>query len=105
MAENRAHALAGKLRPSLSKDVEIEIIEGKSVIGGGSTPDQSLPTHLIALKSRRRSAEEIESRLREPASGIPIIARIEEDRLVIDLRTVFADEEVALANSLLAAIG
>ena len=101
----RAHSLLEKLRPSLPKDVEIEIIEGKSVIGGGSTPDQSLPTHLIAFKSRRRSAEEIESRLREPAAGTPIIARIEDDRLVIDLRTVFADEEAALAGSLLAALG
>ena len=55
----RAHALLEKLRPSLPKDVEIEFIDGKSVIGGGSTPDQSLPTHLIAVKSRRRSAEEI----------------------------------------------
>jgi L-seryl-tRNA(Ser) seleniumtransferase len=100
----RGHALLEKLRPSLPKDVEIEIIEGKSVIGGGSTPDQSLPTHLIALKSWRRSAEEIESRLREPAAGIPIIARIEDDRLVLDLRTVFADEESALADSLLIAI-
>jgi L-seryl-tRNA(Ser) seleniumtransferase len=100
----RAHALLEKLRPSLPKDVEIEFIDGKSVIGGGSTPDQSLPTHLIAVKSRRRSAEEIESRLREPVAGIPIIARIEDDRVVLDLRTVFADEESALADSLLIAI-
>src|SRR5271170_3189578 len=91
----RAHALLERFRPSLPKDVEIEIIIGKSVIGGGSTPDQSLPTRLIAVESRRRSAEEIESRLREPAAGIPIIARIEEDRVVLDLRTVFADEESA----------
>ncbi len=101
----RARALAEKLRAALPMDVEIEIIEGKSVIGGGSTPDQSLPTHLIAVKSRRRSTEEIELRLREPAGGIPIIARIEEDRLVFDLRTVFADEEAALASSLFAALG
>ena len=63
-----------------------------------------MPTHLIAVKSRRRPAEEIELRVREPASGIPIIARIEEDRVVLDLRTVFADEESALADSLLIAI-
>jgi L-seryl-tRNA(Ser) seleniumtransferase len=100
----RAHALLEKLRPSLPRDVEIEIIEGKSVIGGGSTPDQSLPTYLIAVNSRRRSPEEIESRLRELANGIPIIARIEDNRLVLDLRTVFADEETALADSLLIAI-
>jgi len=100
----RAHALCERLRPSLSKDAELEIVEGKSVIGGGSTPDQALPTHLIAVKSRRRAAEEIESRLREPASGVPVIARIEEGRVVLDLRTVFADEEVLLADAIASAL-
>jgi len=103
--QNRALALAERLRPLLPKDAAIEIVEGKSVIGGGSTPDQPLPTWLIAVTSRRKSAEEIEARLREPASGLPIIARIENDRLVLDLRTVFADEEPALVDAVRTAVG
>jgi L-seryl-tRNA(Ser) seleniumtransferase len=102
--ERRAQALAVYMGSSLPKGATVEIIEGKSVIGGGSTPDQSLATWLISVTSRHRSAEEIEVRLREPAAGIPIIARIEDDRLVLDLRTVFADEETALVDAVRAAL-
>ncbi len=102
--ERRARALAERAGTSLPNGAVIEIVEGKSVIGGGSTPDQALPTWLIAVTSPRRSAEEIEARLREPAAGAPVIARIENDRLVLDLRTVFDDEEAALADALRAAL-
>ncbi len=72
-----------------------EVIEGWSVIGGGSTPEQSLATWLIAL---RGDAVETERALR--LGDPPVIARIEEDRVVLDLRTVFAGEEDALAARL-----
>jgi len=85
------------LRSSLPPDAEIKLSAGSSVIGGGSTPDQKLSTHLISIHSRIRSAVAIEERLRKPASGTPVIARIAGDRLILDLRTVFPDEEVALA--------
>jgi len=96
----RAEALAEKLRSSLPPDAEIKLSAGSSVIGGGSTPDQKLSTHLISIHSRIRSAVAIEERLRKPASGTPVIARIAGDRLILDLRTVFPDEEVALAAAL-----
>jgi L-seryl-tRNA(Ser) seleniumtransferase len=82
----------------------LEILPGFSVIGGGATPDQQLPTHLVALSCRRISSAELEARLRRPAQGVPVIARIEEDRLVLDLRTVFAEEEAAVAAALAAAL-
>jgi L-seryl-tRNA(Ser) seleniumtransferase len=63
----RAAAFVSKLQPALPKDAAIEIVAGHSVIGGGSTPDQSLPTHLIAIKSRRHSAAQLESALRHPS--------------------------------------
>ena len=71
-----------------------QIIEGQSVIGGGSTPDQSLPTFLLAIPQ-----PEMERRLRlgEP----PIIARVEKGQLLIDLRTVFPHEEQTLLSALL----
>jgi len=102
--DSRAVHLAGHLRSILPSDSAIEICPGSSVIGGGSTPDQQLPTHLIAITSRRYSAAELEERLRRPASGIPVIARIEEDRLVLDLRTVAADEEPILLAALASAL-
>ncbi len=100
----RASIFAEKLRPSLPKDVTLAVQEGFSVIGGGSTPDQQLPTYLIAISSPRLSAAQLEERLRNPERGTPVIARIEDDRLLVDLRTVFADEEAALAIALVSAL-
>jgi L-seryl-tRNA(Ser) seleniumtransferase len=100
----RAADFAGRLRATLPKDVTVELLPGFSVIGGGATPDQQLPTHLVALSTRRISSAELEARLRQPAQGVPVIARIEEDRLVLDLRTVFPEEEAALAAALAAAL-
>ena len=70
------------------------------MIGGGATPDQQLPTHLICVVSRRYSPEKIEQRLRKPENGPSVIARIADGRLVLDLRTVFPEEEAALASAL-----
>ncbi len=100
----RASEFAGRMRASLPGDAVIEVHSGFSVVGGGSTPDQQLPTHLILIASRRHSSETIEQRLRQPAEGTPVIARIEDDRLVIDLRTVFPREEAGLAAALAAAL-
>jgi L-seryl-tRNA(Ser) seleniumtransferase len=100
----RAAAFVERLRASLPPggegDAEIQVRAGFSVIGGGSTPDQQLPTHLITIASRRHSAAQLEERLRKPAHGTPVVARVAERRLVVDLRTVFPDEETALAASL-----
>jgi L-seryl-tRNA(Ser) seleniumtransferase len=73
-------------------------------VGGGSTPAQSLPTSVLRIASARHSATQLEQRLRLPADGIPIIARIADDRLVIDLRTVFPEQEAVLRQALLAAL-
>jgi len=96
----RAQALAEKLRSSLPPDTEVKLSAGSSVIGGGSTPDQKLPTHLISLRSSVRSAAALEERLRKPAVGAPVIARVAGDRLILDLRTVFPEEETALVATL-----
>ena len=68
---------------------------GESVAGGGSTPDQTLPAWLIELPG---NAVTLERRLRLGAP--PVIARIEKDRLVLDLRTVFAAEEATLLEQI-----
>jgi L-seryl-tRNA(Ser) seleniumtransferase len=73
----------------------LEIVEGRSVAGGGSTPEQSLATHLLAVPG---GAIAHERALR--SSHPPVIARIENDRLVLDLRTVFPEEEPQLAGAL-----
>src|SRR5580693_5877121 len=94
------------LRANISENVaKFEMREGKSVIGGGSTPGQLLPTHIIAIECLRCSSAELEERLRAGVSGgIPIIARVEDHRLILDLRTVFPEQESALVESLSAAL-
>jgi len=78
------------------EDLDAEVTPGLSVIGGGSTPTQALPTFLVAI--RYANAVEAERSLRK--GDPPVIARIEDDRLVIDLRTVFEEEEETLAAGL-----
>ncbi len=72
-----------------------EVIRGESLLGGGSTPEQTLPAWLVAL---RGNAVQLEQRLR--AADPPVIARIEKDRLLIDLRTVAPEDEPALVTLL-----
>jgi len=120
----RAAAFIARLQAAaLPKDAAIELVPGHSVIGGGSTPDQSLPTHLIAITSRRHSAQQLESALRQPRASetpraaapvsarpshaiaaTPVIARIQNKRIVLDFRTVQPEEESTLADAILAAL-
>src|SRR5438094_2157786 len=103
--ETRSRNFIRELTPSLSmSDLDLEISDGESLAGGGSTPAQWLPTKVIRIKSRRYSASQMEQRLRRGPSATPVIARLEDDRLVIDLRTVFAEQEAALAEALAAAL-
>jgi L-seryl-tRNA(Ser) seleniumtransferase len=78
----------------------VEIIPGESLIGGGSAPTSTLPTFLLAITAQNLSADELAARLRanEPA----IVGRVEEGRLLLDLRTVFPGEESAILSALLA---
>jgi L-seryl-tRNA(Ser) seleniumtransferase len=103
--KRRAENFLRELRPELPVDeVEVEIVEGTSLAGGGSTPTQSLPTKLIRIASARYSAAKLEERLRGAPAGISVIARVEEDRLVLDLRTVFPEQEPLLVKTLAAAL-
>ena len=85
-------------------DAAIEIADGHSLVGGGSTPAQSLPTKLLRIASARHSAAQLEARLRQAPAGIAVISRIEDDRLLLDLRTVFPEQEPTLLQSLLSAL-
>jgi L-seryl-tRNA(Ser) seleniumtransferase len=73
-------------------------VDGASTIGGGSAPGSQLPTRLIALQHQTLSAVQIEERLR--ASEPPVIARIESDRVLLDVRTVMPDQESMLIDAL-----
>lgn len=103
--KRRAENLLRELRPELPLDeVEMDIVDGASLAGGGSTPTQALPTKVIRIASARYSATQLEQRLRRAPAGISVIARVENDRLVLDLRTVFPDQEPLLVKTLAAVL-
>jgi len=68
--------------------VAAEIVDGESTVGGGSLPGETLPTKLVALPAAH--PDQLAAALR--AADQPLIARIEGDRLVLDPRTVLAEE-------------
>jgi L-seryl-tRNA(Ser) seleniumtransferase len=90
----RAEVLASKVQ---SASVAVELLDGESVIGGGAAPSAGLPTRLLAFSCTGLSAEDVAARLR--AADPPILTRLEGGRVLLDLRTVFPeqDEVVALA--------
>jgi L-seryl-tRNA(Ser) seleniumtransferase len=101
----RARKFIAQLQPVVAKDATFRLAAGFSVIGGGSTPDQQLPTNLISILSPHHSPAELEKRLRQPVNATPVIARIENKQLILDLRTVLPGEESELASALAAALG
>jgi L-seryl-tRNA(Ser) seleniumtransferase len=103
--QQRAENFLRRVRSLLpATDTKMEIADGFSLAGGGSTPDQSLPSKIIRVSSAKYAAAKLEQRLRRPASGISVIARVEEDRVILDLRTVFPEQAPQLAASLAAAL-
>ncbi len=88
----RAQAMLAELRKL--RTVQASIVPGESVIGGGTTPGAVLPTFLVALSCAGHRADEIQSRLRQ--NDPPVIARVEDEKVLLDLRTVFPQQEAAL---------
>jgi L-seryl-tRNA(Ser) seleniumtransferase len=81
-----------------SAHLKLELVDGESVIGGGAAPSAALPTLLIALTHIDLSADELCARLR--GSTPPVIARVEDGRVLLDLRTVFPEQDANLATAL-----
>lgn len=82
----------------LNGNLKYEIVKGFSVIGGGSAPNTKLETSLLSVRHENHSANQLEEILRNQKP--PIIARISEEKLLIDLRTVSETEEADLLKTL-----
>ena len=94
----RARRLATRIPEITGGRIKAGLEEGDSVVGGGSAPEVKLPTLLITIEDAALSAFSIEERLR--AHRVPVIARTERDRVLIDLRTVEPDEESIILDAL-----
>jgi len=96
----RAQQFIARLHSGDSSALTATLVSGESAIGGGSGPNVHPPTTLVALKHAHLSAAEIEEKLR--LSSPPVIARIADDLVMLDLRTVTAQEERELLNAVIA---
>jgi L-seryl-tRNA(Ser) seleniumtransferase len=99
--EPRARAFLARLQElSSTGSLRCEVTEGQSAIGGGAAPMTHPRTALISLRHETLSADAMEHALR--SSTPPVVARIAEGRVLLDLRTVAEDEEADLLNALAA---
>ena len=91
----RADTVAHSLKDT---SLAMELIDGESLIGGGSAPSAVLSTHLLAITCKGLSADDIATKLRKCIP--PIIARVEDGRVLLDLRTVFPEQDAIIASAL-----
>jgi L-seryl-tRNA(Ser) seleniumtransferase len=97
----RAEALARALRAAVP-GVRCDVEDGTSEVGGGALPLQALPTRLVAVRPGHLSASTLDARLRtgEP----PVLVRVQDERVLVDLRTVGQNEEAGLLAALATAL-
>jgi L-seryl-tRNA(Ser) seleniumtransferase len=100
--QSRAERIAAEIGEATGEDTRVETGRAESQVGGGSLPTAGLVTSVIMLISRKLSPDEITARLRR--GEIPIIARIAEDKVIIDLRTVQPSEDEILARQIVLAL-
>ena len=93
--EKRAKVFVRRIK---NEKLSLKLIDGNSMVGGGSAPDAALPTKLISVACEGLSATQLEVKLRNQM--LPIIGRIEDDKFLIDLRTVYKNEEKELQIAL-----
>jgi L-seryl-tRNA(Ser) seleniumtransferase len=93
----RAEHMARQVRID-APDLEIELIPCRSVVGGGSAPGATLPSRALAIKCARLSANELLDALRR--NDPPIIARVEDDRVLLDPRTIDPANDAIIVSAL-----
>jgi L-seryl-tRNA(Ser) seleniumtransferase len=96
-----ARAVAWQRR-LLERGIEVDVVPSQSTVGGGSLPGERLPTTALALTPHAGRAADLLRRLREHEP--PVIGRIEQERVLLDPRTVLPDEDDALLDAVVAAL-
>ncbi|HZQ17640.1 MAG TPA: L-seryl-tRNA(Sec) selenium transferase [Terriglobales bacterium] len=97
-AENLIAQVSGNVDQRTTGKLRFELVDGESLIGGGSAPSAVLPTTLIAITASDLSANDLAARLRSATP--PAISRVEEGRVLLDLRTVFPSQDETLVQLL-----
>ncbi|MDI9570769.1 MAG: L-seryl-tRNA(Sec) selenium transferase [Pseudomonadota bacterium] len=97
-AQARGKRLLRKLRAAGINGIDFSLREGVAAAGGGSLPGQEIPTFLVSVTPRTLSASRLEERLR--ALPVPIVARIDGEEVLLDMRTVAEEEFVFIVAGL-----
>jgi len=85
-----------------SRECPSSVEKSRSAVGGGSLPGETLPSWVLSIDCQGTTPEEVMRRLR--VSNTPVIARIEEDRVLLDPRTVLPEEDAPLLDALRSAV-
>jgi L-seryl-tRNA(Ser) seleniumtransferase len=94
--QNRAERLAPQMA-ACSAIATAEATAATTYLGGGSVPAQEIPTWCIALQPARGTLDDLAKALR---TGMPaVFGRIQKDRLLLDLRTVFPRQDLELVEA------
>jgi L-seryl-tRNA(Ser) seleniumtransferase len=97
--KERAERIIRHLRDRIAESISLDTVAGESAAGGGSGPSSRLPTVLVSIVHRELTPNQVEAALRRAET--PVIARIVDDRVLLDLRTVSEGEEHLLERALL----
>jgi L-seryl-tRNA(Ser) seleniumtransferase len=100
--ERRARLLAEEVEKRALGKLVVRVVPGVSLVGAGSAPEEGLPTALLAVTAPERRASALEARLR--AWTPPVIARIEEGQVLLDLRTVLEGQDRIVGEALVSMI-
>ena len=95
--QSRAEHIARQLRVS-APELEVEVVESRSVLGGGSAPGATLPSRAVAVQSQQFTPDALLQRLRKWQT--PIIARVENGRVLLDLRTIEPSQDTMVLAAL-----
>ncbi|MDX6500428.1 MAG: L-seryl-tRNA(Ser) seleniumtransferase [Blastocatellia bacterium] len=97
--KERAESMILRLRDQLVESVSLDTVDGESAAGGGSGPSSGLPSVLVSIAHQGLTPNQIEAALRRAET--PVIARIVDDRVLLDLRTVGESDEQFLERAIL----
>jgi len=89
--EEKCKRIINKMRSETKVCMNLSMVDGFSEMGGGALPGENIPTKLVCIHSEKINAIELANKLRNCTP--PVFARIEQDRVLLDMRTVY-DEEV-----------
>ena len=95
--QSRAEHIARQLRVS-APELEVGVVESRSVLGGGSAPGATLPSRAVAVQSQQFTPDALLQRLRKWQT--PIIARVENGRVLLDLRTIEPSQDTMVLAAL-----